>query len=608
MTPFGTDAEFNKIIENRQLTPVFQPIVDTGLGSILGYEALIRGPEGSVFHSPEALFKTANVLGRLAELEHICREVSCRIFKILDLPGKLFLNISPMVLLAKEHRAGETRRILDKIGLSAQRVVIEISEHYPLEDYRLIREATHYYRDMGFEIAIDDLGSGYAGLKIWSELRPDYVKIDRHFIANLHEDPIKREFVRSINDIGRSMGCRIIAEGIETEAELIAVRKLGIEFQQGFFLSHPLAHPPLSLDPELITVSLREKYSASQLHESKILELLVSTESVSPESTLESVHEIFCKNPALTSLPVCNGGCALGVVSRNDVLEKLSSRFGRDLYARKSAERFISPHSLLVDVSTPISQVSRVITDNPSYDLNLDFVLTSGDQYLGMAKPRALLRRITEQQVRSARYCNPLTQLPGNVPLHETIDEFLHHHQDFNIAYCDLNHFKPYNDTFGYSRGDEVILRVSELIQEHIHEKLDLLFHIGGDDLIIIFRDRDWLSSCEQILKDFDRLMERFYPEEILREGGIWGENRRGEEQFFPLLSLAIGVVNPDTERCMSHHDIAALAADAKHQAKRPGGNQLFISRRRGPYSRGRVRPGEHSIPNHLGKVSLNRI
>ena len=585
MSPFGTVQELQNIIEKRELRPLFQPIADTVLGGILGYEALIRGPADSALHSPLMLFEAAQRHDLLAELEFACREVSCRAFAGLRLAGKLFLNISPMALLASNHRSGVTRRMLAGVGLPAERVVIEVSEHYPLDDYKLIREATHYYRKMGFEIAIDDLGSGYSGLKVWSELRPEYVKIDRHFIENLHRDTVKREFVRSIQDIGRGLGCRIIAEGVETREEYAALCSLGIEFQQGFFLARPASIPPAVLPLQRLVANVEPSGVRA-----RIAELLTSADSVEPQTSVDQVNEMFRRNRNLTCVPVCEGGKALGVVSRLDIQQQLSSRYGRELYGRKPVHQFISAHSLLVDINTPISQVSRLITDNCDYDLNLDFIITDNDQYLGLARPRALLRRITEQQLRSARYSNPLTQLPGNVPLHETIDELLQRNVDFHVAYCDLNHFKPYNDHFGYSRGDEVILMLSEVLQAQINGEQDQLFHVGGDDLVLVLQSDDWESRCAQSLKNFALEVHRFYPENAILEGGIWGENRRGEEKFFPLLSLAIGVVNPDSERCHSHHDIAALLADAKHQAKRLGGNQVFVSRRRGPYARSSLR------------------
>lgn len=236
-------AELHRLLLQRDLHMRFQPIVNTRERIVLGYEALVRGPEDSILHGATALFETAQQEGVLAALERLCRELACTRFVELDLPGKLFLNVSPMTLTDPHHPQGETLRILERTGLDPSRVVIELSEHYPTPDIELLARATRHYAGMGFEIAIDDLGSGYSGLRLWSEIRPDYVKIDRHFVAGIQDDRIKREFVRFIRDISSRIGCRVIAEGIETASEYLTLHGLGIDNLQGYYLGYPQERP-----------------------------------------------------------------------------------------------------------------------------------------------------------------------------------------------------------------------------------------------------------------------------------------------------------------------------------------------------------------------------
>lgn len=234
-----TAQELKRLILQRELRVLFQPILDTRTHRPLGYEALVRGPVDSMLHGATALFETARITNMLAELEYLCRELAIREFVHHALPGKLFLNISPLALTDPHRPRGETLRILEREGLSPARVVIELSEQDHTPDMELLARATRHYAGMGFEIAIDDLGAGYSGLRLWSEVRPDYVKIDRHFVANVHLDRIKREFVRFIRDIARRLGCRVIAEGIEHRDELAVLQDLGIHALQGFLLAHP---------------------------------------------------------------------------------------------------------------------------------------------------------------------------------------------------------------------------------------------------------------------------------------------------------------------------------------------------------------------------------
>ncbi|HEX4869496.1 MAG TPA: EAL domain-containing protein [Moraxellaceae bacterium] len=237
MTPHV--QELQRLLLQRDLHIHFQPIVDTRAQRVLGHEALVRGPVTSMLHSAGALFATARHSHMLAELEYLCRELAIQQFVQHRLPGKLFLNVSPLALTTPGHPRGETLRLLEREGLSPARVVIELSEHDPSPDAELLARATRHYAGMGFEIAIDDLGAGYSGLRLWSQVRPGYVKIDRHFVDGLHRDPVKREFVRFIGDIAGRLGCRVIAEGIENAEEAAALQALGLFLQQGYHLGRP---------------------------------------------------------------------------------------------------------------------------------------------------------------------------------------------------------------------------------------------------------------------------------------------------------------------------------------------------------------------------------
>jgi EAL domain-containing protein (putative c-di-GMP-specific phosphodiesterase class I) len=229
MSP-DSEAEFetlDAILVGEQLYPRFQPIVHLHRRAIHGYEGLIRGPSDSPLHSPARLFGAAVRHGRLLELDYLARRLVIRQYARLRLPGRLFINISPEVLMSPGYTSGLTQSYLEDCGLAPDRVVLEITETQPVADYELIRAAVEHYREAGFAIAIDDLGAGYSGLKLWSEMAPDFVKIDRHFLSGIDGDRVKYQFVRSILEISHALGCQVIAEGVETAAEYAVVRRLG---------------------------------------------------------------------------------------------------------------------------------------------------------------------------------------------------------------------------------------------------------------------------------------------------------------------------------------------------------------------------------------------
>jgi EAL domain-containing protein (putative c-di-GMP-specific phosphodiesterase class I) len=318
MTPIGSEKELEQIIKNRSLNAVFQPIFDTAMASIIGYEALTRGPADSSLHSPLMLFQTAARCNQIANLELACREVSCDAFQKLQLPGKLFLNVSPMTLTDPEFTQGMTHLILDKYGIDASNVVIEISEQYPLEGYELIRASTEHYRKQGYEIAIDDLGAGYAGLRVWSELRPDYVKIDRHFIENIHQDRVKWEFVRSIHEIAKTIGSKVIAEGVEVEEELRTIESIGIHLSQGYYLGRPHAHPSIELPTQL--AERNKQAFVTGKPQQTVKEVLQSATTIPSDYPITAAVDLFQKDANLSTIPVVDDTRAQGVLSRNQIL------------------------------------------------------------------------------------------------------------------------------------------------------------------------------------------------------------------------------------------------------------------------------------------------
>ncbi|NRA83968.1 MAG: EAL domain-containing protein [Gammaproteobacteria bacterium] len=231
------------IIENKAITTVFQPIFNVQTKTIFGYEALTRGPENTELYSPDKLFNYATQHDLLSELEILCRDKAITRFAELKLQGKLFLNISPLVLLSNNHPQGETVKFVQKAGLSCEKIVIELSEKYPMPNDSTLSDALEKYRQFGFDVAIDDLGAGYSGLKLWSQLRPDMVKIDRYFVENCHQDSFKLKFLKAIFDLALSAKTQVIVEGIETLDEFELLQNLGMVYAQGFYLARPALKP-----------------------------------------------------------------------------------------------------------------------------------------------------------------------------------------------------------------------------------------------------------------------------------------------------------------------------------------------------------------------------
>lgn len=245
--------ELSYIIKNKAITTVFQAILNVQNQSVVGYEALTRGPKGSLLSSPDQLFQHATQAGLLSELEILCRDNAINKFAELKLSGKLFLNISPLVLLSKNHPQGETIKLVEKAGLNCQQIVIELSEKHPFPNNSTLRAALDKYRKFGFNVAIDDLGTGYSGLKVWSQLLPNIVKIDRYFVDNCHNDSFKQKFLKAMFDLATAAEAEIVVEGIECSQEYDFLLTLGMTYAQGFYLAKPELEPIRRYPEHLIT-------------------------------------------------------------------------------------------------------------------------------------------------------------------------------------------------------------------------------------------------------------------------------------------------------------------------------------------------------------------
>lgn len=568
--------ELRAIIEGELLTPCFQPIIDVGRQQVHGYEALIRGPEGSWLHSPLTLFDVAMREGLLVELDLLCRRLAIAAFARLDLSGRLFLNVMPSTIVERDFREGLTLGYLREHGLAPNRVVIELTEHVPIQDYALMRQAVAHYRDMGFQVALDDLGAGHSSLRHWAELRPDFVKLDRHFIVGIDREPGKREFLRSILDVARSLGCLLIAEGVETAEEYRCLWELdrSLSLLQGYYFARPSQTPPRKLESLL--------RSGAPLRQEKVRSaraVLQPLEPITSQWPVLDLAERFRTDPNLRCVAVVDEGRPVGVIRRNAFLTLFTNPYSHALFAKRQVKELIDPRVPIAVDETPLSALSQQLTDSSDVPQE-DFVIVDAQgRYRGMGNIVDLLREITAIQVRQARHANPLTGLPGNLLINETLGEWLEAGVAFTAVYCDLDNFKAYNDAYGYARGDRVITALAQLLDQKIGRD-DFLGHIGGDDFMLLLAGDGWECRCRAILEAFGGMAPGFYDAEDRRVGGVRVMNRQGRLTHYPFVSLSLAARPVGDGRGCDPLVIAADLSELKHQAKRRFGNSLFVERR----------------------------
>ncbi|WP_245947181.1 GGDEF domain-containing protein [Bacillus taeanensis] len=198
---------------------------------------------------------------------------------------------------------------------------------------------------------------------------------------------------------------------------------------------------------------------------------------------------------------------------------------------------------LIVDYYETITTVSQLAMNRNEEEIYDYVIVTKNEAYYGVVSIRNLLMKFAEVQAEMASFMNPLTGLPGNHVIDEKLNQTIQQKQ-FSVLYIDLDQFKAYNDTYGFKKGDAIIQETARILKENIAHLGCFVGHIGGDDFIAILNDCEYETLCSAVIKDFDEAVKRFYNKEHLKQQYIIAENRSGQIERIPFLSLSIAVVS----------------------------------------------------------------
>ena len=568
------------VIEHRCLSVLFQPIIDLANSHIIGYEGQIRGPSDDLLHSPDRLYLLAKQAGRLLDLENLCCHLTLATFAEQKLQGILFLKLNVDVFLEHKFKEIHVAQAVDDAGIDPQRVVITlcVNEPYDVINPNFLQKIIARYTELGFKVALQDQGEIFSMIHSQQETYPSCVKINQHLIRDIDKDPTKVQLLKSLLEIAGRSGFITLAEGIETRGELLLARELGISLGQGCYIARSSRKPP-RVTPREVSQAMAAKDEMTIREHNSIDAIMEKTLAFTLDGNNEEVFQLFEKNPQLSVVAVTNNKVPVGLINRSVFINRFARPYQRELYGKKSCSTFMDPEPLIVDRNISIQELSRLLAEDQRH-VTLGFIFTENGHYLGVGTSQNLIHEITELQIQSARYANPLTGLPGNSPIDEHIDKLLANEESFCVCYFDLDNFKPFNDVYGFSMGDAMIQLAAKIISAHCDPEIDFVGHIGGDDFIVLFRSQDWESRCKTILERFGAdVMSFFNPQDVDR-GGYIVENRRGEKEFHNLTSLSIGALPVKPGAFKSHRDIAIVAAESKKMAKKMHGNSLYINQR----------------------------
>jgi diguanylate cyclase (GGDEF)-like protein len=572
--------QLNTIITEKRIKSVYQPIVSLEDGTVFGYEGLSRIDLKNCEFNTEEMFHLADSMGKTWELERICRKKTLKNAIRRVRKTKLFINVDPKVITSKAFMEEVTGKSLYAGGIKPSDIVFEITERTRIEDTGSLKKVLQTLKDMDFKIAIDDFGNGYAGLRRVCALDADCLKIDMTIVRDIDKDNIKKMLVESFVTFCKSSKIRLIAEGIETKEELNTLIQMKVEYGQGYFLGKPnseildIEYDKREMIQQMYNETFKHKYKPSFF--GNVGSICKQKEVTTPDAPGYALYEFVENNPQITEICVIDHEKKVqGLLTRNELLEKFGGRFGYSLHAKKTAKELIERSCIVVDAMDSIEEVSKMALSRPISKMYDAIVVIQAKKYLGIVTVKDLLETAITIQVNRATDANPLTKLPGNTVIESRVREIIASQLQYSIIYIDLDNFKAYNDAYGFSNGNLMIMTAANCMEQCCCKE-EFCGHIGGDDFVIITDYWEVEQLCQQIIDLFQREIRDLYNQTDLENGFIISKNRNGFEEQFPLSTISIAIV---TNRNRTYDDISEFSKDlanTKKKSKQVIGNSII--------------------------------
>lgn len=295
-----------------------------------------------------------------------------------------------------------------------------------------------------------------------------------------------------------------------------------------------------------------------------------SVQAILPTVTMEEAGERFAQADTDVMVVVSENDEPMGLLYHSRINEVFGMRLGRELFERRSVAQFMDVDFYCFDRTTPLTIVARQmsgLSENPY--LKQHFVITDSQRLIGIGTSRKLLHWLNETRVHQAIYSNPLTLLPGQVPLAERQAELKCMKIPFSLVYFDLDNFKIFNDQYGHRRGDEALLLMAQILRRHLDNQTEL-FHIGGDDFEAVRLGGSVKEWASQIKGEFEAAAVELYDGNHKEQGFIEGHDRYGQYRQLPLMTLSVAIIGQHYSNA-DEQIVASTLVKAKQDAKKTG-------------------------------------
>jgi diguanylate cyclase (GGDEF)-like protein/PAS domain S-box-containing protein len=610
------ESGMNASLEAGEFFLCYQPKYAQNGSDLTGMEALVRWRHLGEVIPPARFIPFAEESGMIVKLgEWVLRE-ACRQNKSWQEQGfpplQVSVNISARQLRDNDF-VGKVEAVLAESGLDPRYLELEITESAIMSISEEMVLKLLCLKQMGISISIDDFGTGYSSLSYLKNLPVDKIKIDRSFVMDIVSDSSDAAIVDAIISIARALDLCVIAEGVESKGQLdYLISRHCTEFQ-GYYFSRPLSAEQFAAllktrecavnpagccpeQPEAPRVGAAEPGPARSLYlvasksAARCEQMGDVAQAIAPVSPLDRITSVlgrFQREMDLKVLPVVEDGAVVGMVNRSTFLEEhIIGRhgFGAHINHSKKIRDLMEPLAISLDAAMPVEEAARMLQPMIG-TLRIDNVcITKNGAYAGVLDVNRYLKAMTDIQIVLAKGANPLTGLPGNTSIEREISSRLEANVPFDIAYLDIDNFKPFNDHYGFQKGDEVIRKLAEIMETvaaSVPAEKTFCGHIGGDDFILITESLKAERLSQLIIAAFEAERSIFHGTRDCALGGYRAVNRKGEPENFSLISLSVGIVNTSLSQVGTYAKLASLSTEVKKAAKKRPGSSIVVDGRR---------------------------
>lgn len=381
----------------KALQVAFQTIINANKKQVFGYDVQIDMPYTRFKAAPECFFKELDLENSLIPVEQRFLKVAINQYQEQGLSGRLFINLSPQFILKSKKFFSKLNSI--KTGELVNEIVVVFEDQLVTSTTVDVRQAFELIKQNNIQTCLDLKGASPDNLKLWTELKPDFVKIDRSYFSTIQHNLPRRQLLQSLKKLSDNSNICLIAKDIEESSQLSNLLSLGINVCQGPYIQTPESHPAKEFEwPVIETLQASEIEQGEQI--SVASQLLHHEESILITTTLENVVSKFVSRPNIDAFAVVNEQHKVeGIVLRNSVMDLFSGPFGHSINAKKGVKILIE-NVVVVDQNENIETISHLITrSNNQYKSNIFVIVDADHNYVGTGHFMALLKAITEQNI-----------------------------------------------------------------------------------------------------------------------------------------------------------------------------------------------------------------